>query len=477
MDNHYVTLGVPVHAAPEDIRKAYFRLIRRFPPETHPEEFQRIRTAYEVLSDPVAKQRYDAFLKQGSRINELLEAAALHEAQEDWYGAVEVFLKLLQFLPEDPDLSLRLGECYLRLHSYKKAAEIFEKLVKKDDQEFANWFGLGRAYLGQAVNEEERTTRFALLTEARDAFGRAQRLEPKERAVYSLLGTVYEIQGDFSSSIVCLKQGIAANGAPSFGDLGLLIQLCGVLLVRNQLGEAKEYFGQIAEIAVSDPYQRSYAAQRLVREAARWTENYRYDLAVPYVEQANRLSPEDFGRDSVDWLADMAASIAALEKIKYAYIPPIYELSRFIIHEHHMCGQGEELSESRRIEFRDALVEDLLQYSPQELLSNLERLRQEYPALIRLDGGWFSSLETLCREELDRQRTAGSKSHSHVTAATASSTQTGSYSSRQAAASPSRSSGGGKAVGAVVGGVIGAAVGGPIGAIIGAWLGSSLGGD
>src|SRR5262245_31227110 len=33
----------------EDLRRSYGRLIKRFRPETHPQEFQRIRAAYEQL--------------------------------------------------------------------------------------------------------------------------------------------------------------------------------------------------------------------------------------------------------------------------------------------------------------------------------------------------------------------------------------------------------------------------------------------
>jgi curved DNA-binding protein CbpA len=45
-------LGVTSSASLEDIRAAYLSKVREYPPERCPEEFERIRDAYEVLRDP-----------------------------------------------------------------------------------------------------------------------------------------------------------------------------------------------------------------------------------------------------------------------------------------------------------------------------------------------------------------------------------------------------------------------------------------
>src|SRR5437660_1122066 len=56
----YEVLGVDKTADERSIKKAYFTLVRKYPPETHPEEFKKIREAYEVLSNPVSRKDYDA---------------------------------------------------------------------------------------------------------------------------------------------------------------------------------------------------------------------------------------------------------------------------------------------------------------------------------------------------------------------------------------------------------------------------------
>jgi molecular chaperone DnaJ len=67
MADHYETLGVSRTATPEEIKKAYRRLAREYHPDANPgdpeaaERFKRISHAYEVLSSPEKRSRYDTF--------------------------------------------------------------------------------------------------------------------------------------------------------------------------------------------------------------------------------------------------------------------------------------------------------------------------------------------------------------------------------------------------------------------------------
>jgi len=45
-------LGVSLEAGDQEIRDAYLRKVKEFPPDRSPEEFERIRDAYELLRDP-----------------------------------------------------------------------------------------------------------------------------------------------------------------------------------------------------------------------------------------------------------------------------------------------------------------------------------------------------------------------------------------------------------------------------------------
>ena len=51
MTDPYDTLGLPVDADDDAIRRGYLELVRQFPPEQAPERFAAVRAAYERLRD------------------------------------------------------------------------------------------------------------------------------------------------------------------------------------------------------------------------------------------------------------------------------------------------------------------------------------------------------------------------------------------------------------------------------------------
>jgi len=58
----YRILEIPRDAAMAEIKTAYFRLVKKYSPEQHPEKFKSIRAAYEQLRTAAKRTETDLFI-------------------------------------------------------------------------------------------------------------------------------------------------------------------------------------------------------------------------------------------------------------------------------------------------------------------------------------------------------------------------------------------------------------------------------
>ena len=123
-DDLYERLGIERTASRDEVRAAYRALLRQYPPERAPEEFKRIREAYETLNDSASREEYDR--APSPAVQRLLRlASASMEARA--YPDAEQHLK--RVLVEDPTLDYArnwLGLCYLYQEKPAQALPQFE---------------------------------------------------------------------------------------------------------------------------------------------------------------------------------------------------------------------------------------------------------------------------------------------------------------------------------------------------------------
>jgi curved DNA-binding protein CbpA len=57
-DDPRKVLGISPQAGDEEIRAAYLRKVKEYPPDRAPREFEKVRDAYEALRDPRRRTRH-----------------------------------------------------------------------------------------------------------------------------------------------------------------------------------------------------------------------------------------------------------------------------------------------------------------------------------------------------------------------------------------------------------------------------------
>lgn len=135
--NHYETLGISRESAPEEARRAYVELAKRFHPDTYSgldlgsarevaeELFLRIREAVETLSEPSRRTEYDLLLERRDAglptdLTSVLEAEACHKRGETLMTAgrpVEALEAFRESVARNPDSPI--SQAWLGLALYR----------------------------------------------------------------------------------------------------------------------------------------------------------------------------------------------------------------------------------------------------------------------------------------------------------------------------------------------------------------------
>lgn len=127
----YEVLGLNPDAGEDEIKRAYFRLVRQHPPEKDPEKFQEIRHAYEVLkAGPPAVDRETFPQPEDPMILFWLGHADRLMKEGDEKAAADCISECLKIEPNDPFLLLNLAKMQLRAGNPRKAAKTAQKLAE-----------------------------------------------------------------------------------------------------------------------------------------------------------------------------------------------------------------------------------------------------------------------------------------------------------------------------------------------------------
>ena len=279
-ETFYDRLGVVDSASAQEIRRAYKALVRQYPPEKHPEEFKRIREAYETLSDAKSRKEYDT--RPSPEVErQILAGVAAMEAKN--FSEAEKQFK--QVLLQSPDLGYvrnLLGLCFMYIDDAEKALAQFQKLIAGPNPAPA-WFGnAGHAY-HKLKKYDEAVKAF------REAIKRSG--DSPGDYVIGLVDTLLE-QEKYGAAATALDEAIALDGVVDFNDLRYFNKLLEVHVRDRKLPKVSEVTTRILAIPM-DEDQKQLTAWRMGGLAAQLVGVGAFSFAAPLAKAANRLQPAE----------------------------------------------------------------------------------------------------------------------------------------------------------------------------------------
>ncbi len=262
--NHYQVLRIERTADERAIKKAYFTLIREFPPDKAPEEFKKLREAYEVLSDPVARQRFDAvdkdFQEYGDELAERLRAI---EEQIKGGGDAGAQAALKALLEEHPTLTIareNLAFSYMRTGAFAEALDQWKALSKAAPEEARYHFHKGLTW--NRLDQPDKALK---------AVEKAHALKPDELRFHLAVIDLLLGQRNLTEALLEIDAGIERLADTGDQVMVLRVRRVDALFSLGDLGdadgEATRFFESVRKL--SDPEAPRYFSSQLAGIAAK----------------------------------------------------------------------------------------------------------------------------------------------------------------------------------------------------------------
>ena len=379
--DYYRILEIPRNAEKQDIKKAYFRLVRKYPPERRPRDFKKIREAYEVLIDDHTRKEYDSVNNLPKIVQLYFQDGKKALEEDDPERAIQLLEKVIRVYPDFTVVNSLLGDAYMQNGNSGKAVRIYEKLVSREPD--------NASFAGKLANAcMERGFR----KKAIETYETAISLDEDNLSYWDGLIECHIKAKEWEQVDETAQRAIDVSKRKEWDSLPIYMTLIQVDIMKQRWDELDARLNEMKEAARIYTDDKESMGWYLGRLARLLQEVGRNETAASLIDAAYTMSPED--EDVKQLYDDIRTENRYRRGIDKLRESPFYpdELADMLELqlEKNQDEDWEEIDEHNEFVMEANIVFDLI---PSR--KYVRKLKEEYPELYQLKAAFFNRVLNL----------------------------------------------------------------------------------
>ncbi|MFW5649111.1 MAG: DnaJ domain-containing protein [Candidatus Alkaliphilus sp. MAG34] len=288
IENLYKILGTRSNIGQGRIKEKYIEKVKEFPPETHPEEFQEIRRAYEILRDTNKRKQYDMQRKYGGKLEKIMEDAISLMSEGKFEKAAELMDYVLEIDPYNTSVRLTQAELFLDMEDIGKFYDIIDGIMEEcdtEDKQYVLFIGTNILYTNEYYDEA-----LAMLEKNKKHI-----TDMKE--YHKLRIRVFLGSDDFQQAWGEFKHALPSINNLTIEDLNMLTCWLNVAMNLEKWGEISKIQNYIRKLSkiITDEEELFILRMDLLKEAESYVDVSRYREADILMQLASQIFRKDMG--------------------------------------------------------------------------------------------------------------------------------------------------------------------------------------
>lgn len=388
MENFYQILDIEKNVTSKEVKKAYNKLLRKYPPEKEPEKYKEIREAYETLKDEENRKSYNIFFSYGDELKKLEEKGRKALEEEEYETAIRAFKKMLVLSESLAYIRNLLAMAYIKSGEVSIAIQQYQKLIIDFPKNSDYYLGLGFAY------EESGNT-----NEAKKKYKKAFEIDNENFTAISNLVEILWEEKKFYECEVLLRECIEADGEVDFNDFQFFFKLLMTHLFNGNSKKMEQTLDEIIKIVPNDKETKDYVAWELARLSYQLYEAKMLKVGWKVTIYLEKLAPND---PEFKLLIQHGKAAQEFDRLKED--STVLQVFKFIV----ACQLDNSYNNVKHKEAMDVIKKEKI-YSVKISLKNL---KNKYPNSYSLEKELFNNLLKIVTETQNKNNYSGNNQNS-----------------------------------------------------------------